>query len=100
MPGRRIISTPRKPTAIAERRRQPTGSPSAQGDIRVTSRGAEKTSAVASASGIRLIAPIPARVPPARNRERRMCIAGRPVLTSRIVVGARKIGTVSRKWKR
>ena len=51
-PGRRMISTPRKPTPIALQRRRRTTSPSTSAASRVAKIGAVKPSAVTCESGV------------------------------------------------
>ena len=53
-PGRKMMSAPANPIAIAVHLRRPTFSPRKQIASRTANKGAVKASAVASASGVRL----------------------------------------------
>ncbi len=77
MPGRRMISTPTKPMAMADQRRARTISPSSKALPMVAKSGAVKLIAVTSASGSMVTAVIHSITPILADRPRNSIRPGR-----------------------
>ena len=76
-PGRRMTSTPQKPTATAAQRRGPTRSPSSGTESAVTASGVSASMAWTSARGMRPKHQTTRPISSTRRQERKICSRGR-----------------------
>ncbi|MNH23789.1 hypothetical protein D3C79_837010 [compost metagenome] len=95
-PGWTITVTPTKLTSTATHWPRVTFSPSNGKDNAVTSKGARKLTAVASASGMYCKAVVNSKLVPSRHSARKACSPGRRVRNTRNPDCGRKIAIISR----
>ncbi|MNJ54732.1 hypothetical protein D3C77_501880 [compost metagenome] len=91
-----ITVTPTKLTSTATHCPRVTFSPSSGSDSAVTSKGARKFTAVASASGMNCNAVVNNRLVPSRHNARNACSPGRRVRNTRNPDCGRKIAIISK----
>ncbi|MNE48376.1 hypothetical protein D3C80_1428350 [compost metagenome] len=93
-----MINTPPNPQITASHCPRVTRSPSSGTDNAVTSTGARKLTAVASASGIYSNPVVNSRLVPSKHNARSNCRSGRRVRRTRNPDCGRKIPAISKVW--